>query len=135
MRASDAVAARTESYSRESRQKVRSELAQCVREGEFPVGWPLKQPMALYEEGIAAFYYFLLMGCVIWAPIVVSILVFRALFPIFHPIRLCLIVGVVVVGIYSPTPRWRGALHSSIACTMMKYLSYTVIWYEHGDMM
>ncbi len=129
LRVSDALAARTESYSRDSRRKVRSELAQCVRKGEFPVDWTLEQPMTLYEEGLAAFFYFLLIGCVIWVPVVVSILLYRAFFPIFRPIRLCLIVGVMVVAIYSPTPRLPGILHSRIACAMMKYLSYTVIWY------
>ncbi len=134
LRASDALAARTESYSWETRQKVRSELAQCVREGEFPVDWPLEQPMTLYEEGLAGFCYFFFIGSVIWVPVFVSILVYGALFPFFRPVRLCLIVGVVLVAIYSPTPYWPGALRSRIARAMMKYLSFTVIWYEYGDM-
>ncbi len=134
IRASDALAARTESYTPETRLKVRSELGQCVREGEFPVDWSLEQPMTLCEESLAVFGYFFSIGSIYWLPVLVIILVYRALFPFFRPVRLCLIIGAILVAMYSPTPRWPGALRSRVSRSMMKYLSYTVIWYEYGDM-
>ncbi len=129
MRASDALAVRTESYSRESRDKVRNELARSVREGEFPADWPFEQPMKLYEEGLAAVFYFLTIGSLLWVPLVTGILLYMAIFPIFRPVRICLIVAVLMVAMYSPTPPLPGVERSRIAAMMMKYLSLTVVWY------